>query len=322
MHREATTLPPSLPERGTIGVFAPSNPWFNRSDTLRGVDWWEARGYDVKLSSGAWDRDDYVAGDAKTRANDLVALFADPDVHVVQCLTGGYGAAHLLPLIDFDVIRSHPKPFIGYSDATALHLAIRGVAGLATLYGPNLMSMGDPERPAWSKDLALRTLRGDGRGDVPHDPDDPYVRAIVGGRARAPLVGGCLTLLQSSIGTPWEFDAEGCLLFFEDVDTPPYAIDAMLWHLGQAGKLDGVAGVVVGEMEKCDWREDRSDTPRTRSIEDVLEERLEPLGVPVLYRLPLGHGRHLATLPLGVVATVDADERRLTIDEPALRGDS
>ena len=321
-HREATLFAPALPEGGTIGVPAPSNPYFNRSDVLRGVEWWESHGYRVKLSDGIWERDDYVAGDAKTRANDITAMFADPEVHVVQSLTGGYGAAHTLSGLDYDVIRRSPKPFVGYSDATALHLAIRAETGLATFYGPNLMSMGDIERPEWDKNLLVRTLRGSTTGDVPKDPDDPYTRAIVGGRMTAPLVGGCLTLLQSSIGTRWEFDARSCILFFEDVDSPPYVIDAILWHLHEAGKLRDVAGVVVGEMEKCDWREDRPETPRTRSIEDVLEERLEPLGVPVLYRLPLGHGRHLATLPLGVIATLDADERRLTIEQPALAPDA
>jgi muramoyltetrapeptide carboxypeptidase len=120
------------------------------------------------------------------------------------------------------------------------------------------------------------------------------------------------------MGTPWEVDLDGCIFFFEDYDAPPWYVDGMLTQLGHAGKLDGVRGVVVGDMEKCDWREARPEWPRTRSIEDVLEQHLEPLGVPVLYKLPLGHGKHLATLPLGVTATLDADARTLTIDEPAL----
>ena len=308
-----------LPDGGTIGVPAPSGPWFNRSDILRGVAWWEQRGFHVKLSEGAWERDDYVAGPAEVRARDVTAMFADPEVDLVQCSTGGYGAAQVLPLLDFDVIRANPKPFVGYSDITALHTAIRTETGLATFYGPGLMSMGDIDRPSWDKELLVKTFQGDGTGEIPHDPDDPYVRAIVGGRVTAPLVGGCLWLLQHSLRTPWEFNAEGCILFFEDVNLRPYMVDGLLWHLHQAGKLRGVAGVVVGDMAKCDWLEEQPDSPRTRSLEDVLEERLEPLGVPVLYKLPLGHGRHLATLPLGVTATLDADAGTVTIDEPALR---
>jgi muramoyltetrapeptide carboxypeptidase len=129
---------------------------------------------------------------------------------------------------------------------------------------------------------------------------------------------------MQTMGTPWEIDLDGAIFFFEDVDAPPWYIDGALVQLTHAGKLDRIAGVVVGEMEKCEWREDRPEWPRTKSLEDVLEQRLEPLGVPVLYKLPLGHGKNLATLPLGVPATLDADARTLTIDEPALkqRGES
>ena len=162
-------------------------------------------------------------------------------------------------------------------------------------------------------------LSGATTGLVPSNPDDGYVRAIRGGRVTAPLVGGCLWLLMQTMGTPWEVELDGCILFFEDVDLPTWYLDGFLVQLLHAGKLESVAGVVVGEMEKCDWPHHGSnDFARTKSVEDVLEERLEPLGVPVLYRLPLGHGKHQAVLPLGVMATLDADARTLTIDEPAL----
>jgi muramoyltetrapeptide carboxypeptidase len=126
---------------------------------------------------------------------------------------------------------------------------------------------------------------------------------------------------MQTMGTQWEIELDGAILFFEDVKEPPYHVDGFLVQLAHAGKLDGVVGVVVGELEKCDWGDLRqaSDWARSRSIEDVLEERLEPLGVPVLFGLPLGHGKHLAALPLGVTCTLDADSRTLTVDEPALR---
>jgi muramoyltetrapeptide carboxypeptidase len=164
----------------------------------------------------------------------------------------------------------------------------------------------------------LSVLGGDEQGDVPPNPDDPYVRAIRGGKVTATLVGGCLWLLIQTMGTPWEFDLDGAIFFFEDVKAPPYYVDGFLTQLRQAGKLDNVAGVVVGEMKDCDWGDIRpaSDWARSRSLEDVLEEHLEPLGVPVLYRLPLGHGKHLAALPLGLRYTLDADARTLTLEEP------
>ncbi len=322
MSAGATRFGAPLPGGGTIGVPAPSSPWENRSEVLRGVEWWEARGYRVKLSEGISDRDGYVAGDPKARARDLTAMFLDQEVDVVQALQGGFGAAQILPHLDVDAIAEHPKPFVGYSDITALHTALRQRAGLATIYGPGLAGMGDPRRGDFTRSRLLEVLRTGGTGgagEVPKDPDDPYVRPIRGGRVTAPIAGGCLSLLAQSLGTPWEIDPSGCIFFFEDFDAPPWYVDAALTQLGLAGKLEGVVGVVVGEMERCDWREDRPEWPRTKSLEDVLEQHLEPLGVPVLYKLPLGHGKHLASLPLGVMATLDADARTLHIDEPAVR---
>jgi muramoyltetrapeptide carboxypeptidase len=272
----------------------------------------------VKLAAGIDGRDDYVAGSPESRAADLEALFADPEVDVVHCLMGGYGSSQTIPFLDFDVIEANPKPFIGYSDITALHVAIRQRTGLATFYGPGVAGVGDKETTAFTHGRLLEVLRAGGAGEVPRDPDDPYVRSISGGKVTAPLAGGCLWLLLQTMGTPWEVDLDGAIFFFEDVDAPPWYIDGMLTQLGHAGKLQSAAGVVVGEMALCEWRETRPEWPRTKSIEDVLEDRLEPLGVPVLYKLPLGHGKNLATFPLGVLATLDADARTLTIDEPAL----
>lgn len=318
---EATLFAKPLPAGGTIGVSAPASPQDARSDVLRGVEWWESKSYRVKLAPGAYDRDDYVAGDARRRGEDLTALFADPEVDVVQALQGGYGSAQAIPHIDFDVVKQNPKPFIGFSDITALHTAILSYTGLATVYGNGLVGVGDPETTDFSRDRLLAVLSGTASAEVPRDPDDPYVRAIAGGKVTAPLVGGCLWLLMQTLRTPWEIDLDGAIFFFEDVKAPPYYIDGFLTQLTHAGKLENVAGIVVGEMKDCDWGDQRaaSDWARSRSLEDVLDERLGDLGVPVLYKLPLGHGKHLASLPLGVPYTLDADRRTLTLEEPPFR---
>jgi len=311
----ATRFGRLLPEGGTIGVPAPASGYFNRSDVLRGVEWWEAKGYRVKLGEHVFERDDYVAGAPEKRAADLMAMFLDPEVDVVQCFQGGYGSMQTIPFLDFDAVAEHPKAFVGYSDITALHVSLRQLSGLATVYGYGLAGMGDKDSTDFSRTRLLQVLRDGGTGEVPRDPDDPYVRAIVGGKVTAPLAGGCLWLLLQTMGTPWEVELDGCIFFFEDVDAPAWYVDGMLTQLRQAGKLDGVVGVLVGDMHQCDWHERRPEWPRTRSIEDVLELHLEPLGVPVLYKLPLGHGKHLAALPLGVEATLDADARTLTIEQ-------
>jgi muramoyltetrapeptide carboxypeptidase len=304
---------------GIVGVAATSSPWDERSDVDRGIRWWASRGYRVKLADGAYDRDDYVAGDPKTRARGIAAMFADPEVDVVQSLGGGYGASQVLPLLDFDAIGSNPKAFVGYSDVTALHVAIRERTGLVTFYGPGLMGMGDPERGDFSRDRLVKALTtSEPLGDVPARPDDEYIGSMNSGRATARLVGGCMWLVRETLATPWEIDLDGAILFFEDVFCPPWHMDGMLTQLANAGKLSNLAGVAIGEMSKCEEWRFPEPWLRSRSMEDVFEYHLKPLGVPIVFNLPLGHGKHLATIPLGVTATVDADGRKLTIEEPAL----
>jgi muramoyltetrapeptide carboxypeptidase len=314
----ATRKGKALPEGGTIGVCAPSGPYYNASDILRPKEWWESQGYRVKLLDGVWAKDDYVAGPAKERAKDLLSLFTDPEVDVIQVLWGGTGANQILEHLDYDVIAENPKAVMGFSDITNLHTALLQEAGLATLHGPGLGSMGIAERTPFTWESAKRCFSGGGVGPVPRDPDDPYVRAIAPGTVTAPIVGGNLFTLVHLLGTPWAPSFEGAILFFEEVHEPAYAIEVHLTQLRLAGKLEGVAGVVVGELRDCDWSEQRPESPRNRSIEDVLETHLGGLGVPVLYKLPLGHGKHIASIPLGVTATLDADARTLNVDEPGV----
>ena len=312
-----------LPAGGTIGVAAASSPFENRSEIDRGVRWYEERGYRVKLAPNVHARDDYVAGDAQARADDVIALFADDDVDVVQMLRGGYGASQVVPLLDYAVIAANPKPFAGYSDVTALHVAIRQRTGLVTFYGLGLTSMGAPKREELDKEWFMRAMSAtDALGEAPARPDDPYIGAIGSGRATAPLVGGCLWLLRETLGTPWEVELDDVILFFEDVHAPPWHVDGMLTQLHNAGKLERVKGIVIGELYKSDASDQLEPWLRSRSMEDVFEHHLEPLGVPIIHNLPLGHGKHLWTLPLGVTATVDADARTLTIDEPALAAEA
>src|SRR5947209_13012743 len=167
-----------LPESGTIGVAALASSYDMRSEVERGVEWWESRGYRVKLAPGVYARDDYVAGDPRSRADDLHALFSDPEVDVVQALQGGFGSSEMIPHLDFDLIAANPKPFVGYSDITSLHVTIRQRAGYPTFYGYGLMGVGDSETTAFTRDRELAVLRGDVTGPVPPDPGDRYVGAI------------------------------------------------------------------------------------------------------------------------------------------------
>lgn len=310
---KARTLLPG----GTIGIVSPASPYSNYSDVLRGIAWWEAQGYRVKLAAAALARSDFTAGSPAQRARDLQSMFADPGVDAIQCLRGGYGSAQIIPLLDFESIAANPKPFVGFSDITSLHTALLRFAGLATLYGPSLTSVGSPGMPEFTGQRLLQALSHGAAGPYPRDPDDPFVRALAPGLASGRLVGGCLSDLLYTMGTPWELDLDGAIFAFEEVGSSPHTIDRALLQLTQAGKLAGVRGVVIGELAGCEWDEGGgSPFPHTKTLEEVLQERLAPLGVPVVYKFPFGHGPNFAALPLGVQATLDAGDCSLAIDEP------
>jgi muramoyltetrapeptide carboxypeptidase len=308
-----------LPPGGTVGVPAPASPYENRSDVLRGVEWWEKFGYKVKLGEGIYERDGYVAGDPKLRAHDLMKMFLDDEVDVVQTLTGGYGSSQVIPHLDFDVIRSNPKAFIGYSDITSLHVAMAHYADLVTFYGPGLMEVNDSEATPLTQENLLKALTSpEPFGDVPKKPEDDYLRAFGSGRTTGVMTGGCLWLLGRAMGTPYQPNLDGKIFFFEETDAPPWYIDGVLDQMQQAGLFENLLGVVVGELEKVTWKHHGDQFLQRHSQEDVLERYIEPLGVPALYGLPLGHGKNLCTVPLGATVTLDADTRTLTVEEPAL----
>lgn len=308
----------ALPPGGTIGIVSPASPYTLYSDVLRGIAWWEARGFQIRLAEGALARTDYVAGSPELRARDLMTMFSDPTIHAIQCLRGGYGSAQVIPHLDFQIIAQNPKPFIGFSDITALHTAILRFANLATFYGPSLTQAATMSE--FTAERLLKVLSGETTGPFPRNPDDPFVRALAPGRASGQLVGGCLSDLVHTLGTPWEFNLDDAIFVFEEVGSSPHGIDRVLLHLTQAGKFERVRGIVIGDLTECEWSEGGgSPFPRTKVLEEMLEERLGSLGVPVLYRLPFGHDSQFATVPLGVQATLDAETCSLVITEPALR---
>jgi len=313
-------LATALPAGGTIGIVSPASPYNTYSDVLRGIAWWEAHGYRVKLAEGALERKDWLAGEPETRARDLMAMFTDPSVDVIQCLRGGYGSAQVIPQLDFQVIAAHPKPFMGFSDITALHTALLRFTGLATFYGPSFTAVGEPEMSDFTAQRMLQVLDGETTGPLPRNPDDPFVRALAPGKASGRLVGGCLSDLLFTMGTPWEFNLDDAIFVFEEVGSSPHGIDRALLQLSQAGKFERVKGVVIGDLTGCEWNDGGgSPWPHTKTLEEVLEERLSVLGVPVIYKLPFGHGSHMATVPLGVQAILDASTCTLEVTEPALR---
>lgn len=308
--------PPRLRQGDTVALVAPASPWENRSEMLRAIRGLEEWGLKVKLGPHVDDRHAYLAGRDEDRAADLNAAFADPEVRAIICLQGGYGTARLLPLLDREVIAANPKALCGYSDITSLHLAIEAWSDTITFYSNGASGVGSSETTAFSKATMHRALfSGEIYGSIAPDPEDAWVRTITAGVAHGRLTGGCLTLVQATLGTTIEIKTEGRILYLEDLDMHSYTMDSILIHLRNAGKLEGCAGIVVGQMKNVGWREDFASFMQDRSVEDVLEDLLGPLGVPCIYGLPIGHGKHHATVPHGAMATLDADAGTLSVNE-------
>jgi len=311
--------PPALPADATIAVCAPASPPQIRSDTEQAVEYFERRGHTVKLGPNLRKVHGYLAGTDEERAADLQWALSEPGIDMVLPLCGGYGCARLYDRIDWDAV-GDPRIVCGFSDITALHLALHARKDWVTFYGPNFVRFTrrkdglTKETEAWFH----RAFEPEPLGQVFEDPEDPYVLTIGGGSAEAPIVGGCLTLLSASIGTPYEFDARGRILMVEDLNTEPYLVDTLLNHLIRAGKLDGAAGFVFGTSVNLQYQTVPEGPESTLSVEEMLDELIGPLGIPAIANVPCGHGKHMAAIPLGCMARIDGDAKTLEILEPGV----
>ncbi len=315
--------PPALRPGDTIAFVAPAGP-LDRKRMELARKRLEAMGFVVRVPDDLYRTRGYLAGDDHRRAAELMAAFRDPDVRGVFPGTGGYGATRILDLLDYDVIRQNPKVLIGFSDITALHLAINRKAGLVTFHSPVPMwGLGsekglDPfaARYFWRALLRSRYFDARGRSRPPGyafelPPDAPPIKTLVPGVGRGRLTGGNLSLIVALIGTEYEIDTDGAVLFLEDVAERPYRIDRYLCQLRLAGKLDHLAGVILGQFTKCEPKEGEPSL----TLDEVFGDYFSHLGVPVIANFPVGHVRRNATLPCGVPVEVDADAGRVRVLE-------
>lgn len=249
----------------------------------------------------------YLAGSDADRARDLQAAWCDPSVAAVLCARGGYGVQRMSALLDWSAMAAaEPKVFVGYSDITALHSAFARHLGVATLHGPMVAT--EPFFSSESSISLLRSMLFAPSSDEARVLTSPSARALVPGVASGVTVGTCLALLAAEIGTPSGLpSAAGAIVLLEDVGEKAYRLDGFLTHLLRSGWLDGVAGIALGSWYECD------------PVEELMLDRLGPLGVPIVTELGFGHGPSTITVPLGVPATLDATAGTLTLDVPALR---
>lgn len=299
----------------TIGVVSPASPV--KPEALdRGIDKLKSLGFQVKLGKHAYAKHGYLAGSDRERAEDLNAMFRDPEVDAIICSRGGYGTPRILPYLDYDAIARHPKIFVGFSDITALHVAIRQRTGLVTFHGPMVASdfsqahVDDYNWPWFEK--ALMHAAPVGMVEMPSQL--PRTECVVAGRAAGELMGGNLSLIAATMGGPYELDPTGKIVLLEEVGEEPYRVDRMLTQLELAGFWQKAAGLVIGESVGCE-----PSNPENPSLLAVLRDKLGKLSIPVLYGLPLGHGERKATVPEGIRASLDAEQGILSIEEAAVK---
>lgn len=291
-------LEPVLSGAG-IGVIAPAS--FARQDRIDdGAKALRAMGFEPRFQQHALRRGPlFFAGTPEERIADLHAALADPETQMVMSLRGGYGSNYLLERLDLDLIRKHPKPFFAYSDLTGMQLHLLDRIGLPAFHGPMLAAdfylEDGVHQPSFQSALA---------GDAYSVGATEGMRTLKAGQAKGVLYGGCLSILVSLLGTAWEPQTEGTLLFLEDVAAKPYQVDRILWQLQRAGKLEGVTGIVFGEMLDC-----VSPGSEPGLLEKAILGVLGDFEGPIAFGLRSGHvSRQNVTLTLGVEANLDAGD--------------
>jgi len=307
--------PKRLSEGDTVGVVLPASATFEAEDLVIARETLELLGFKVVFGAHVSDRHGYFAGRDQDRADDLNRMFADDRIAGIVCYTGGWGSPRVLPYLDYDLIARKPKVLIGYSDITALLNAIHQRTGLVTFHGPVASSSFEPYSLENFRKVLMNPEPAGVLASPPKKPADLVDRVnrvlrLHPGKATGRLIGGNLTLLASLMGTPYELESEGAIVFAEDVREEVYRIDRMLTQLALGGKFATMAGFAFGRCTDC--------RATTFSLEDVLRDRFGPGPAPAVSGLSFGHIEQKLTIPIGVRATLDADAGTLTVDEGAV----
>ncbi len=293
-------LPKPVPQGGTLGVVAPAGP-FDAKALKAARDVLTKMGFCVVLPKGLFQKTRYLAGPDAHRAALIHEMFADEAIDGILCARGGYGSMRLLPLLDFHLIRKHPKPFVGFSDVTALLNVLYFKGGLVTYHGPMMTTLaGAPLKTR----KALYSLLVE-----PKDFEIRLSRASIlrPGKAQGVLLGGNLTTLCHLAGTPFAPRYDGAVLLVEDKGEPPYRIDRMLTQMEMAGLFEGIAGLVLGSFADCGNR---------RILLDIIRNCFEKYDIPIMGGLPVGHQKQNRTVPMGWRAHLDTDRNALVLKRP------
>lgn len=300
-------MPKLLKKGDCIGLIAPSSPTPD-DKVIKSKEKLQELGFKVKLGKSCYGRYGYLSGDDELRANDLNFMFKSKDVDGIMCIRGGYGTPRILDRIDYDSIRNNPKVFIGYSDITAIHMALNQLCELITFHGPMASTDMLEDFDEFTKESLIDCIvKGVSIKSI-KNPKDHRIQKLVGGYSKGQLIGGNLALIASTIGTPYEIDTCGKILFMEDVDEEPYSIDRMLTQLALAGKLKEASGFVLGDWNDC---KSKSQKP-SLTLSQVFNDLIVPLNKPTVSNVRAGHCKPMITLPLGLEVSLNADIGEIT----------
>ncbi len=304
-----TLFPQALQPGDTIGIIAPAGPVPDREAIYPALAKLEGWGFRVRFDDRIFDSFRYLAGRDSARAEELMRCFEDPSIRGVIALRGGFGCARLIGMLDEHRLRYNCKLFMGFSDLTTLHMYFRRRFGWVTIHGPMMTTL-SPDRLSPEAERHLLSLWTDPQ----YLPTLSFAQleSWAPGSAEGRLVGGCLSILAASLGTSYEFKSEGKILLLEDCGEAPYRIDRMITQLRLAGKLDEVAGILLGRFTDCEPEEGGY------SSMDVLRDLFARVGVPVLAGFPCGHGVENWALPLGLRIRMDADQKSIQFLESAV----
>lgn len=319
-------LPKALKPGARVALVSPASPALEPEANEAGAEIIRSLGFVPVLMPNAQKATKYLAGSDEERVKDLNDAFRDPAIDAVWCLRGGYGSPRILPFIDYEAVRRNPKPFIGYSDITAPLNALHRLTGLVTFHGPNASenmspySLRELKKVLYTPEAAGVIAQADPFTPVEGQVDkENRLRRIAPGKVRGPLVGGNISVLSTLIGTPFEPEWKGRILFLEEIGEEPYRIDRYLTQFVLTGKLSQCAGIVAGKFRDCGLREGNSSMSGSWTWQQVVADRLGNLGIPLLVGLSFGHVTDKATLPLGVMAELDVSAGTLALLGPAVR---
>jgi len=316
--------PKPLKKGDKVAIISPSTPTSPKrvEDAEKAI---RAMGLEPIMFPTCYKYHGHLSGSDEERAKDVNDAFLDKSIKGIICLKGGSGATRILPRLKYDQIRENPKVFVGYSDITALHMVLNKICNMVTYHGPMCISNvfnvdGDKVsfEPFTYNSLVDNIFKSKAIGEIKNPPNEK-LEMLYGGSCEGEIMGGNLSLLVATLGSPYEVDVKGKILFIEEVHEETYKIDKMLTALSLAGKFNDCVGILLGTFSDCMQEEKSSYDGKDLDLETIFKEVILPYKKPTLLNIRAGHNHPQVTIPFGVKAKMNADEKKVVLLEASTK---